>query len=201
MSEHQYEKKPEIKGNGAEREPELIGPNIWVGSLTDHNNGVLHGEWMDAARSEHELLADIHRMLKASPLAETDVAPEEWGIFDYQNFGPIRIGEHEDLYVVSEHARCLVKHGLAYVTWYEINGTANPDDFVDAYLGEHASTTAYAESLGEEFGWNDQITEEVSSSLGPYVYIDYERLGRDMEIGGDIYTSETPTGTLWIFRS
>ena len=32
-----------------------IGPQIWVGSLSDYNEGRLHGEWFDATCDAHEL--------------------------------------------------------------------------------------------------------------------------------------------------
>ena len=71
-------------------------PRIWVGSWLDYNNGLLHGEWIDAARDETEVWADISAMLAASPTARQhgEVA-EDWGIFDHDNFGLLKIGEQE----------------------------------------------------------------------------------------------------------
>ncbi|MDQ1744014.1 MAG: hypothetical protein QOE23_2353, partial [Pseudonocardiales bacterium] len=42
-------------------------PRIWVASLSDYNNGVLHGAWIEAAREPEEIQADINTMLAASP--------------------------------------------------------------------------------------------------------------------------------------
>ena len=42
-------------------------PQIWVGSLSDYNNGILHGVWMDAAREADVIQADIDAMLASSP--------------------------------------------------------------------------------------------------------------------------------------
>jgi Antirestriction protein (ArdA) len=101
---HDQPQPPEGDPADPEHEP-AAGPQIWVGSLSDYNNGVLHGTWLDAARAPEEIQADIQAMLEASPLAaETGQPAEEWGIFDYQGFGSFRLHEHEDLEVVSRIA-------------------------------------------------------------------------------------------------
>src|SRR3954468_4463852 len=69
-----------------------VQPRIWVASLSDYNSGTLHGAWIDAARDESELQADIETMLAASPLtAATGEPAEEWAIHDSDGFAPLRI--------------------------------------------------------------------------------------------------------------
>ena len=67
-------------------------PRIWVGSLSDYNNGVLHGEWIDATQDEAEVYEQIAEMLAASPTTARygDLA-EEYGIFDHDNFCGLQI--------------------------------------------------------------------------------------------------------------
>jgi hypothetical protein len=59
------------------------GPRIWVGSLADYNNGLLHGEWIDAAVPDEQLAAAVQRMLAASE----EPGAEEYGIFEFDKFG------------------------------------------------------------------------------------------------------------------
>src|SRR5262249_45674874 len=57
-------------------------PRIWIGSLSDYNNGRLYGTWMDATLEPEELHAAVQFMLRNS---DTPGA-EEWAIFDYEDF-------------------------------------------------------------------------------------------------------------------
>ena len=49
---------------------------------------------MDADREDAELWTDIQTMLARSPTAaQTGEAAEDWGIFDHEHFGGLRIDE------------------------------------------------------------------------------------------------------------
>nr|WP_281182444.1 antirestriction protein ArdA [Alteromonas confluentis] len=58
------------------------------------------------------------------------------------------------------------------------------------YCGCYASLADYAEELTEE---TTQIPEHLA------FYIDYEKMGRDMELGGDVSTIETGYQEVYIF--
>lgn len=60
----------------------------------------------------------------------------------------------------------------------------------DCYLGCHESLADYAEELTTS-------TSEVPDHLS--YYIDYERMGRDMEMSGDIFTIEIAHDEVHIF--
>ncbi len=60
------------------------------------------------------------------------------------------------------------------------------------YSGCYTSVADYAQSLTED-------TSEVPEHL--QFYIDYERIGRDMEMSGDIYTIETAHDEVHVFWS
>ena len=96
-----------------------MSPQIWVGSLADYNNGDLHGQWLDAAREPEEIHADIQAMLARGPAARRGEAPEEWGIFDYEDFGSLRLGEYESIEDVARLAAGIVEHGPAFAAWAE----------------------------------------------------------------------------------
>src|SRR5947209_5812596 len=105
-----------------QREAEPVSrPRIWVASLADYNNGRLHGRWINAARDESVLQADIDSMLAASPLtAATGEPAEEWAIHDYDGFGSLRIDEHENLGWISQVAKGIARHGPAFAAYADV---------------------------------------------------------------------------------
>lgn len=48
-----------------ERQPTRT-PRVWIGSLADYNNGTLHGDWVDAAVDEEDLIAAAERIVASS---------------------------------------------------------------------------------------------------------------------------------------
>jgi antirestriction protein len=194
--------QPDQDPNHPEQTPST-GPRIWVGSLSDYNNGTLHGTWLDAAREREEIQADIQAMLEASPGAAAFGQPaEEWGIFDYEGFGPFRLDEHEDLEVVSRIARGIAEHGLAYAAYAEVMD-GDPEalaGFADDYLGHHDSVEAYTEQLVEDLGYLQLLHQAFPPSLEQYVRIDTEALARDMQLRGAIHVLPATDGGVWIFR-
>jgi antirestriction protein len=203
--EHQPPDQPQPpEGDPAdpEREP-AAGPQIWVGSLSDYNNGVLHGTWLDAVREREAIQADIQAMLAASPGAAAFGQPaEEWGIFDYQGFGSFRLHEYEDLEVVSRIARGIAEHGLAYAAYAEVMD-GDPEalaGFTDDYLGHYDSPQAYAEQLVDDLDYPRLLHESLPPSLEQYVRIDTEALARDMQLRGAIHVLPAKNGGIWVFR-
>ena len=174
-------------------EPGLV-PRIYVASLSDYNAGRLHGRWIEAAQDDKDLWAEVRDMLRASP----EPVAEEWAIHDYEGFGPLRLGEYEDLRMVAKVARGVAEHGPAYVHWAAIVGIHDPnelDRFCDTYLGHAESVEAHAEELLEDLGWSDELLEGVVPEfLKPYVHLDVEAFARDLELSGDITTSEGDGG-------
>ncbi len=174
-------------------------PQIWVGSLSDYNNGVLHGSWLDADREPEEIQADIQTMLAASPwTARTGEPAEEWGIFDTDNFGPCRIDQHEDLDWISGVATGIAEHGPAFAAWADV--VEEPgllDNFDAAYLGHYDNLHAYVEQLINDLGYDELLDRAVPSSLRPYVKIDVAATARDLD--GDLHVLAADGGGVWIF--
>jgi antirestriction protein len=177
-------------------------PRIWVGSLSDYNNGILHGAWMNASRDPEEIRADIASMLAASPwTARTGEPAEEWGVFDTDNFGGCRIDQHEDLDWISGVAQGIKQHGLAFAAWADV--VEEPTrllEFDEAYQGHYDSLTAYVEQLINDLGYDELLDRVVPTSLRPYVKIDVAATARDLLFGGDLHALEATEGGVWIFR-
>src|SRR6266511_5152421 len=199
---HERPQPPDRDPADPERAP-TPGPQIWVASLSDYNDGTLHGAWLDAAREVEAIHADIQAMLAASPLAaETGQPAAEWGIFDFEGFGAFRLAEYENLEVVSRIACGIAEHGLAYAAFAEVMD-GDPDalaGFADAYLGHHDNVQAYAEEYAEGVGYAHALEQAIPEAIRPYVRLDTEAMAHELQIAGAIHVLATEEGGVWIFR-
>jgi antirestriction protein len=185
-----------------EQQPHL-SPQIWVGSLADYNNGDLHGQWLDAAREAEEIHADIQAMLARGPAARRGEAPEEWGIFDYEDFGSLRLGEYESIEDVARLAAGIVEHGPAFAAWAEATepDEATSETFAEAYYGHFDSVADYAVQLVDDLEGDELLEKALPEWLQPYVEIDYDSLARDMELGGDIFSAPAEDGGVYVYNA
>ena len=89
--------------------PDHVDPRIYVASLSDYNNGHLHGRWIAAAQAPERIYEEIHQMLATSPT----LGAEEWAIHDYEGFAPHEICETEDISTISQIAAEIAQHRSA----------------------------------------------------------------------------------------
>jgi antirestriction protein len=189
------QQEPELQ-QSPEATPERVPspqPRIYVASLSDYNDGRLHGAWLDADAEPEELTDAVRAMLARSPMP----GAEEWAIHDYEGFGPLQLGEYEDLATISRIAQGIAVHGPAYAHWASICGTSDRDElarFDDAYLGTWPSIEAYAEELLDDLGIEDAIERAVPGHLQSYVKVDIEGFARDLEYSGDVTSCEGDDG-------
>lgn len=182
--------------SSAERPPHP-SPRIYVASLSDYNNGRLHGVWLDAARSAEEIYADITSMLARS--REPDA--EEFAIHDFDEFGVMRIDEYDGIPRVAQIARGIAEHGNAFSAWAD----AHEDDidmldkFSEHYLGHYPSLQDYAEQIIDDLGYHQLLEESIPESLRPYARIDTDALARDMYLDGSITVYPDDEGGVWLF--
>jgi antirestriction protein len=173
---------------GAEQAPRLE-PRIYVASLSDYNVGRLHGAWLEADQLPNDLQADIDHMLASSP----EPGAEEWAIHDYENFGPVHLGEYMSVESVSRLANGLVKHGVAFGHWAEYVGleTEEVANFDFAYCGTWQSLQEWLEESAVDYEARHAL-EQLPEWLQPYVSVDYDALGRDIAM--DAYVVEDGEG-------
>lgn len=184
---------PETQNTQQREVPGPEPPRIYVASLSDYNNGRLHGSWIDAARDDEYVWADINNMLETS----TQTNPEEFAIHDFEGFAGWQPGEYESISVVTAVARAIAEHGPAIASWIDYRGDATKDtmeSFAGAYLGEWASMSAYAEHIAEDIGVKITVEPE---SWSHYVAFNTEALGRDLSI--ELATDQSPDGGLYVF--
>jgi len=164
---------------------------IYVADLAAYNNGKLYGVWIDAAGDLDDIWEQVKVMLAGSP--EPDA--EEYAIHDYEGFGGYSVSEYEGLESVHNVAVFIEEHGSIAGELLSHFGD-NIEDATKAieenYAGVYKSLADYAEELTEQ-------TSDIPEHLA--FYIDYARMGRDMELNGDVYTIETSFDEIHVFWS
>ena len=161
-----------------EHQAPQIEPKIYVASLSDYNNGHLHGRWINAAQEAATIQEEIEIMLEASRQPE---GSEEWAIHDYEGFGAFQLGEYEDVAVVALIAAGIVEHGPAFGHWANLVGTWDVDrlsHFEDHYRGVWDSLGDYASDVLDDMGAS--VESFTPGWLRPYVSLDLEALGSDL---------------------
>lgn len=176
-----------------------LDPRVWIASLSDYDAGRLHGEWVDAAVDEHELRDAIRRILDSSP----DPDAEGWAIFDYDNFGAFKPGEHEDLATVAAIGRGIEKHGFAFSTWADISDTHISDlevEFEGAFMGHFDSKDLLVDSILDDFDIHKTLWKALPAWLASHITIDREGIARDMQTSEDLHIEDAPEGGVYVFR-
>jgi antirestriction protein len=163
---------------------EICTPRIYVASLADYNAGNLHGCWIDADQPADAIREQIKQMLAES---EEPIA-EEWAIHDYEGFGSYSLSEWTDIDTVAEIASLIGEHGELFAELIAHFGDLQDAKrwMADGYRGEWNSLTEYAEQL------IDDCYSDTLKGLPDFIryHIDFEGIGRDMELSGDIFTIE-----------
>lgn len=193
---------------------------IYVASLSDYNNGELHGRWIDATLGEDHIREEVAAMLRESKYPNIAVdcqgeqssfdeecgvcdekcavpSAEEWAIHDYE-LGGIKISEWESFETVAELADALETHGDAFAAWWdnETRDSVDVDQFEDEYIGQYDSVTAYVDEMLEETGALAEVPEWLR------YHIDSDSIARDMSMGGEIWTADVPNyGGVFMFRN
>lgn len=163
-------------------------PKIYVACLAAYNNGILHGQWIEANQEAEDIQTEIKEMLAKSPITNA----EEWAIHDYEGFGSLRLSESEDIAQVAETAALIEEHGQAWCAYADHVGMdyATKEGFEEEYQGKWDSEEDFAEHIAEE-------TMEIPEHL--QCYIDYEKLARDLFIN-DYFSVEGDSYKVYVFR-
>lgn len=177
-------------------------PAVWVGSWLDYNNGQLHGAWIHADQADEAIADDIQAMLNRSPTAAVtgDVA-EDWGVFDFDHFGALRIDEQESVAWIGAVGRGITEHGLAFAAYADlVQESSALDNFADDYVGQYASVENYVEGFVDDVGYNQLLDAALPTSIRGYVRLDTAAIGRDMVAGGDMHVVPDDDGGVWLFH-
>ncbi len=163
---------------------------IYVADLAAYNAGHLHGVWIDAIQTADEMHEQIQAMLKKSPIE----GAEECAIHDHDGFEGAPVSEWESLDNIHTMACFIEEHGaLGAELINHFGDIAEAIQAVDeGYHGCYGSVADYAEQFTED-------TTTIPQNL--QYYIDYERMARDWEMSGDIFTIETAHNQVHVFSN
>ena len=169
----------------------MTTPRIYVADLAAYNNGKLHGVWIDALDDIDSIWEQIHTMLKSSP---EDFA-EEHAIHDYEGFGNYRISEYSDIQSVHDIAH--------FIDGYPKFGAELLDHCSDLDEAKRLAEENYQGSFKSLSEYAQDFTEQSGTEIPDHLqyYIDYQKIGRDWELSGDIFTIETGFEELHVFWS
>lgn len=166
-------------------------PEVWAGSWSDYNAGVLHGRWIRADQTPEEIWEEIGEMLANS----TQDHAEEHGWFDHQGFEPLAIAEQESVEHISRLGLGIAEHGQAFAHFAATLDRADwehLDRFDELYIGHFDSLASYASDLLDDMGADDLIDERIPEWLRPFVTIDVA--GFADAITQDLGTSDGDSG-------
>lgn len=170
-----------------ENKPEI---RIYVACLAAYNDGILHGDWIDATQGAWAIYDEIANMLKLSPIPHA----EEWAIHDYEGFEGIRIEEYAGIDGVAEKAAFIVEHGrlgAGLVNYYGSLDEAR-EALEDRYHSVYSDLADYVQGLSEE-------CLVIPEALR--FYIDRQAMARDAELSGDVLTIQTAHNEIHVFAS
>lgn len=169
----------------------MCTPRIYIADLAAYNAGILHGVWIDATLDMDEILAEIQAMLNATPV---DEGAEEYALHDYEGFEGLNLDEYESLSSIYEKAELITAYGQLGAKVYQCLGFIDEakDALENKYHGCFTSIADYAQDLTEQCG-------DIPQHLA--FYIDYEKMGRDMVLSGDIYTIKLSRHEVHIFSN
>lgn len=176
---------------------------VWVGCLGCYNDGLLIGEWVDAVDAESVTVGRLaETMREGSQTRAWHLTHEELWVMDLDGMAPFVTGECSPAHAqrVAEMVGQVAEHQRgAFGAWFENESRDLDDDlpgqFEEEYRGEYDSLTDYAATYCEDAGMTQSLPEWVAN------YVDYEAMGRDWRLGGDIWEAATPDGGVWVFTN
>lgn len=165
-------------------------PRIYVACLAAYNAGILHGEWIDASQEVNEIWNELRSILASSPVENA----EEWAIHDYEGFGSMSLSEYTGIERVHELALFYEEHGDFGAELFEhfCGDLEDTKRSLENYMGCYESIADYARELTEG-------STEIPEALA--YYIDYEAMGRDIRLNGDVFTIQTRFDETHVFLS
>ena len=193
-------------------------PRVWIGCLACYNAGRLVGTWVDAVDADGVMPADVHRSMVEAGTAvvsaddvyvEADGSSphEELWCMDHQGFSGAIDSECSPAHAaqVAEAMAEAIENGLgdAFGEWVEHEGAASIDwdtaaaDFREAFLGEYDSLGDFACEMAEGLGTIDPN----DAGRWPFTCIDWEKAGRELELGGDVWTAPAGFGAVYVFSA
>lgn len=158
---------------------------IYAACLASYNAGKLHGVWIDVkGKTADDLQEEINAMLAAS----REPGAEEYAIHDYEDI-PSSFGEHPSLDDIAAYVALVEEHGDAARAAYEnFRSVSEAGDAMEHYAGSYKGLDYFAEEYLDDSGVLSNLPDNLRS------YFDYEKFGRDLVLGGDVWIADNEEG-------
>lgn len=192
-TEHDPPAAADAERAAAETAPD--SPMVFLADTGAYAAGVNRGRWLDATIEPEALQQAADELLASSPFKDASVT-----VHHTHGFAGLELDGGQDMTTVSRIARGVAAHGRAFVAYTGLVGIADADPaaFPAVYTGSWDSLAAWAEHMVDELGWREQLATHVPPALLPHLYIDYQRLARDLSY--DAQVIEDDDGTVHVFR-
>lgn len=124
---------------------------------------------------------------------------EEWAFHDNEGFAPFNIGEYPSLaslaemYEGAEKAEEMGEQALYFHLRAGGFDHGEAIEMLDNYSGCYKNLGDWAHELEEDTGGLENVPEHLRN------YIDWDAVGRDAEVNGDIHTVETGFESIHVF--
>ena len=190
----------------------IVTPRIYVSVLSDYNNGWTHGAWIDADQTAEDIWQEINKLYISShePNVLATVckdcghiklyehttcrecnshnikivpSAEEYAIHDYEGFWPFDVSEYSSIEELAQIAEILThidsedsKHAITFI--------AGIYDDLDTILDKIKNVQIFHGSRGD---YAEELTDNCCDVPRYLInYVDYDAMGRDMELNGEI---------------
>lgn len=167
-------------------------PRVYVGTYKKYNSGSIEGDWLDL-----EDYATKEEFLEACAELHKDEGDPEFMFQDFENVPRSFANEHGIDDRLWEWLELDEDDREIWGAYDEHVGGGS--DFItarDAYLGTWDSLEAYVENYWEDCGYKGD-----DSWWHPSNYVDWERMARDLEMSGDVFTVDADDGEVMVFSS
>ena len=182
------------------------GPAVYMGFWGCYNDSDLYGAWLnltEAKTADH--INGLIQLLRLAAPPKHNHNTEEWMIQDSQDLPSEFRTENPDLKKLETYLETIEEIAEDDLEAFKVfndnfGETQSADDFIDAFGGYWDSIEDYAMQLAEDCEGSKEESE--LASRWPYNCIDWERAARELEIGGDIWSSKYIDGKGYaIFRN
>lgn len=161
---------------------------IYVACLAAYNNGILHGEWIDASSDVEELQEGVDKVLKSSPMPDA----EEYAIHDYDEFP--NLGEYPGLEGIARTTEVIEGSDLSEDATRAVIDYADDLDQAESILSDNHGVWDSFQDYADE--WADEQMACYQGKENDWLkrYFDYEKHANEIE--GDYTVIDLPKGVL-----
>lgn len=164
---------------------------IYITDLAAYNNGYLIGEWVALPMDEEDLKAKITEILAIGAKACGDTEHAEIFITDYES-DLVSIGEYDNIFslnTMAEKSESLNGYEIKAVRFLLNNNLVKNFDeamecFEDVIIHEDTTLEDLAYELVNECYSLDSLPSIIANN------IDYEKIGRELEMDGRYYEED-----------